>query len=271
MASRARSGAKAGQVVLRGRFRPGSRVRLVEVAGEHVLRSQGGRLLDVKRVDDDGCVKFTHGVVVGGRYILVGQVGGQPLEVRARGGEPGADAGSQLAQEPVRRDRVRLANGAWADEAPEREKPGAATVAPGPAQHQVPEGTVQRSDTPLGAATPVDPDETLPYPKQEDVEDGVFQMSDTKTGMATPIVDGPPRRQEDADDGKLLQRSDTPHGVTTPIPAGSSVDAKRERDSSARKGTHGEPTKVAAAPVEVSGSGSSRGSGRRPAKSKGKG
>jgi hypothetical protein len=136
----ASGGAGSGQVVLRGRFKPGSRVQLVEVAGEHVLRAQGGREVAEGVVGDDGCVAFSSGVKVGGRYFVVGRVDGFPLEVRCRGNRAGEES-TALAQEPVRSDRTRLANGAWSDEAPEAEAAPGAQVAPGPAQHQVPVGS----------------------------------------------------------------------------------------------------------------------------------
>lgn len=79
-------------------------------------------------------------------------------------------------------------------------------------------GTVpQRSSTPLGQATPVDPGEVHPKPRQEDVKQGVKQMSDTPTGEATPIVsEAGPEPQEDASK-RLKQRSDTEDGEQTPI------------------------------------------------------
>jgi hypothetical protein len=162
----ASGGAGSGQVVLRGRFKPGSRVQLVEVAGEHVLRAQGGREVAEGVVGDDGCVAFSSGVKVGGRYFVVGRVDGFPLEVRCRGNRAGEES-TALAQEPVRSDRTRLANGAWSDEAPEAEAAPGAQVAPGPAQHQVPSGQVQRSATALGVGTPMDPEETLPYARPD--------------------------------------------------------------------------------------------------------
>jgi hypothetical protein len=98
----------------------------------------------------------------------------------------------------------------------------------------VPEGTVQRSDTPLGIATPVDTDEVLPHPKQEDVERaGAALRHGDGAGDADPAgASGAPGGRQK---GELLQRSDTPHGVTTPIPAGDAVDAKLERTPARRR------------------------------------
>lgn len=75
----------------------------------------------------------------------------------------------------------------------------------------------QRSNTPLGQATPCDPDEPQPKPRQEDVPKRTKQMSATETGEATPIVEeAGPEPQEDASK-RLKQRSDTEEGEQTPI------------------------------------------------------
>lgn len=84
-------------------------------------------------------------------------------------------------------------------------------------QASVSDSTLQRSSTPLGQATPVDPDEPQPKPRQQDVKRGVKQMSDTPLGEATPIVEeAGPEPQEDAPK-RLKQRSDTEEGEQTPI------------------------------------------------------
>lgn len=238
-----------GQVTLRGRFRPGTEVRLVKVRDEAVLRSEGGKEVATATVDESGTVQFKSGVQVGGRYFVVGQVEGGPLEVRARG-RAADDPGEVLSQAPVTADRTRLADGTFVDEAPEREKAGFGGVGPAPGQHQAPEGTVQRSDTPRGSAHPHDPEEQAPYPRQEDVPDTVAQRSDTPTGMATPIVHDAPVAQGDVKAG-TWQRSDTPAGVATPIPKGDAIAAQEMRESADTKAGVGEPVKAAAAPPEV--------------------
>lgn len=239
------------QVTLRGRFRAGTRVRLVEVKDESVLRAEGGKLLDVKRVDEDGQVRFTKDVKKGGRYFVVGNVDGQPLEVRARG-NTAEEESAVLGQAPVQPDRVRLADGSFADETPERQKTPSREVQPAPRQDQVADGVVQRSDTPRGSAHPVDPEETLPYPRQEDVPDGVVQMSDTETGQATPIQSAVSMRQEDVPDN-VVQRSSTATGVATPIPKGDAVRAQQEKESADAKAMRGEPVRAAAEPLDVAG------------------
>jgi hypothetical protein len=141
------------QARLAGRFPPGTEVTLVEVGSAAVARAEGGREVDRQTVGDDGVVTFSKGVEVGGRYFAVGDVPPGPRrEVRIRG-NVGEDAVN--GQAPIQPDRVRLSDGSWSDEAPKREK--APFVPPGPrlGQHQVPEGTPQRSDTPTGVATPI--------------------------------------------------------------------------------------------------------------------
>lgn len=103
-----------GVVTLRGRFKPGARVRLVQVKDETVLRAEGGNELEARTVDEHGCVQF-EGVKVGGYFFLAGQIDGEPVEVRARGKEPDED-NPVLTHAPVRPERAKLASGAWADE-----------------------------------------------------------------------------------------------------------------------------------------------------------
>jgi hypothetical protein len=241
----------AGQITLRGRFSPGSQVRLVRVDGEHVLRAEGGEEVATKKVDDDGCVEFTTGVDVNARYFIVGQHQGFPLEVRARG-RAKDDPSEVLENAPTPRERVRLSDGSWADEAPEQHRKATyAEGAPHLAQTDVPKGTPQRSDTPRGSAHPLDPEEPTPYPSQEEerfTKGKVPQMSDTPLGMATPIDLGIAQRQEDVKKG-TPQRSDTPTGVATPIPQDGPVAAQEEKEASETKAKRGEPVKAAAAPL----------------------
>jgi hypothetical protein len=205
-------------------------------------------------------VTFSKGVEVGGRYFAVGDVPPGPRrEVRIRG-NVGEDAVN--GQAPVGPDRVRLSDGSWSDEAPKREK--APFVPPGPrlGQHQVPEGTPQRSDTPRGTAHPVDPKDQEPLRRQEDVPKGTPQMSDTRPrdvdgetvgggGEASELLVGP-QRQEDVPEG-TPQRSDTPTGVATPIPVGDSVEAWRRAESSQARESRGDWTRAHAEPLDAKG------------------
>lgn len=102
--------AEKGQVTLRGRFRPGTRVRLVKVSGPAALRAEGGELIEQKRVDADGTVQFTDGVEDGGRYFVVGYVDGFPVEVRIRGNTAGYED-SVSVQAPIQQDLVRHRDG----------------------------------------------------------------------------------------------------------------------------------------------------------------
>lgn len=243
-------------VVLRGRFTKGSIVRLVEVDGEHVLRSEGGREVDSKKVgEEDGIsvVKFSSGVKDGVRYFVSGYVDGTPLEVRVTGRKDAED--SVLAQAPVRPDRVRLSDGSWSDEAPEKRPVPKQEVGPHLGQDQVPKGTPQRSDTPRGSAHPNDPKEPVPFRDQSDVPKGTPQMSDTRPrevdgvqvgggGQATEIVQSH-QRQEDTHG--VPQRSDTLAGQATPIHAADAVEAQRAKESSRAKESRG--SRGAAEPI----------------------
>jgi hypothetical protein len=154
--------AKSGSATLRGRFQPGSEVRLVKVGGPHVLRpGPNDETVDTQTVDDDGCVSFSKGVTVGDRYFAVGYINGQPAEVRLTGRTSDEDAGSALAgYDPSGlRDRVRLSDGSWLDEAPEQHQKPAVEGATWKGQHQVPKGTLQRSDTPRGTAVVISEEE----------------------------------------------------------------------------------------------------------------
>jgi hypothetical protein len=123
--------AKQGQVTLRGRFGPGTHVRLVKVAHEGVLRSEGGELVDTGKVNAQGEVTFK-ALEVGSRYFVAGYVDGFLLEVRVTARE----ADDAVTQPAVAPDRVKLADGSFADEAPDEEKAPVGEVAPGPSQQQ---------------------------------------------------------------------------------------------------------------------------------------
>ncbi len=257
---------KNGQVTLRGRFPVGAVVRLVKVSGEHVLRPEGGEEIEVKTVSEEkdaprvGYVRFSNGVEAGCRYFVSGLVDGVPLDVRIRGREAG-DESEVLEQAPIQRDRQRLADGSWVDEAPSKESAPQILAAHADQRH-VPKGTVQRSDTPRGEAHPVDPKEKTPKRSQDDVGKGAVQMSDTRPrevdgvtfgggGEATELVLGP-QRQEDVPKG-VVQRSDTPTGVAQPIPAGDAVKQAQDRESSFAKETRGDWTRGGAEPIESKG------------------
>ena len=147
--------AKQGAVRLAGRFKPGTRVRLVKVRDERVMRSEGGREVATGTVGDDGVIEFGEGVEVGARYFACGYVDGTYLEVRLRGRDRDDDAVN--AQAPVGIDRVRLSDGSFLDSPPEQhQETGLPEGAVHRGQHQVPEGVVQRADSPRGQAYPIE-------------------------------------------------------------------------------------------------------------------
>jgi hypothetical protein len=241
------------KTTLRGRFSPGTVVSLHEVEDASVLRVDAGSdPVTTETVNKDGEVTFH--LEEGQRYIAAAYDRGFPREVRLTGRS--SDEMAAVEQQPVQADRVRLSDGSWADEEPERVKKDdmlALEAAPDLSQQQVPKGTPQRSDTPRGTAHPFDPEEPAPYESQDNVDDDVKQMSDTELGAAARIAVGP-QRQEDVPAG-VWQRSHTPTGVATPIPGGGPVAAQEAKESSLAKEMRGEPGRAAAEPLRTAAGG----------------
>lgn len=211
------------RVVLRGRFPVGSRVELVEVAGGHVMRSEGGKVLDdaeVREVDGVAEVRFEGRKVKDGGYFFVrGYTRDGLIDVRIRG-RSDDDEGGPVGQAPQGPVPVTLADGTrldaegvpthYADGSEiERAKSGL-----GPRQQDVPGDVLQRSDTPLGAATVIPQREKSPYPAVDEMKG--LKASDTPEGEAV-------RAQQTAGQGDVpegvQQMSDTPLGVAVPVPA----------------------------------------------------
>jgi hypothetical protein len=234
----------AGKVRLSGRFSPGTRVSLIKVRDETVLRAEGGEEVDAKRVKDDGTVEFS--ADVGQRYFVVGRQNGFPLEVRVTGRDDSDADDATLSQAPVTPDRTRMADGSWVDEPAELDEPKFEGY-PHLAQEQVKGKHVMRAYGERGSAHISDPKEPVPYGRQEDVGKGTVQMSDTETGQATP-VDVSYQKQEDVPNG-VWQRSATPTGLATPIPGGGPVEAQKAKESSHAKEARGEPVRAAAEPL----------------------
>jgi hypothetical protein len=149
-----------GSLTLRGRFTPGSSVRLVKVDGAHVMRpGPADETVDTQTVDKDGVLEFK-GVEAGTRYFAVGLNHGAPVEVRLTGKVSPDDANhAEMYGDNGLYQRTRLSDGKFLDE--EREHVGEPAVegATWLAQDQVAKGTVQRSDTPLGSAHPISAEE----------------------------------------------------------------------------------------------------------------
>lgn len=118
---------------------------------------------------------------------------------------------------------------------------------PHPKQEDIPDSQPQRSSTPAGQGTPVDPGEPQPRPSQSDVKPGTPQRSDTPKGEATPkdpaeLVPGAPQEGS----GSLLQRSDTPGGTQAPKPTVKSpVRQEEAREASVSKAQGSGTTAVA--------------------------
>lgn len=149
---------QGGSLKLHGRFPPGSTVRLVEVEGPHVLRpGPHHETVDTQEVDKDGVLEFSK-AEAGKRYFAVGYANGLPREVRLTG-KADADEGFLAGYEPVAAERVRLSDGSFLDEEPERKKQDVPEGATWQAQHHLPEGTLQRSNTPRGSAYPISAEE----------------------------------------------------------------------------------------------------------------
>jgi hypothetical protein len=180
--------AKRGSARLHGRFTPGSKVRLVKVDGPHVLRpGPADETADEQTVGDDGWVEFG-GLEAGERYFAVGQVHGQPVEVRltARAAD-GEDAShAEMYGDNGLVQRQRLSDGTFVDEPPDQgqgqDVPDGATWL---GQHQVPEDTLQRSNTPRGAAYPI---------SEEERERATRQWA--KQATTDPVVEPTPDPEE---------------------------------------------------------------------------
>lgn len=249
--------ASKGKVRLNGRFPAGTPVRLVRVEHAGVLRAGAAEAEDAATVGEDGSVEFP--AEVGARYLIVGYVDGFPLEVRVTGRES-SDVNSEVAQPPVQPDRVRLSDGSWADEAPERLKRADQPPfegAPHASQRMVGEGQVQRSDTIRGSAHPHDPEEPVPLPDISSKSKSQVLMSDTPLGTLHPAEVGA-QRQEDVPAG-TWQRSDTPTGVATPLPKGGPVKAQQEKESSESRAKRGTPQQAATQPLGTSRVGDAKG------------
>jgi hypothetical protein len=195
--------AKKGAARLHGRFSPGTEVRAVHVAGAHVTRpGAADETVETATVGDDGWVEFSN-LEMGERYFAVGQVHGQPVEARltpcAAGSEDASHA--EMYGDNGLAQRQRLSDGSFVDEPPEQHQdPDVPEGATWLSQTQVPKGTLQRSDTPRGAAAVISEEEreraTVQWRKQEPT-DAVVQE--------TPGADEHPARTAEEPDHKAAK------------------------------------------------------------------
>jgi hypothetical protein len=228
---------RKAQVRLTGRFPVGTTVELREVApGALPGGPPMGRVVSRAKTDRESVTVFEDGVQEGVRYQAVAEVDGVVRAVTVTGKVPAADKvrtarpPAELAgalEDPLGRDDFHEQE--FDGDLPELEAPGNM-----PRQDQA-RGELQRSSTPVGVATPMDPDETVPHLAQRDFADGkVLQRSDTEHGMATPIPDRPVTQAEASAAG-VWQASDTPVGTATPLRDGGPVLAKLAEDSPREK------------------------------------
>lgn len=187
--------AKQGSATLRGRFSPGTRVNLFEADGPHQLRpADGAEPVSTETVSKDGEVKFS-GLEVGSRYFAQATTPGGPELVRLTG-RASNDPNSVLEAAPVGYDRVRLADGSFVDEPPAQHQKQAVEGATWAGQHQVPKGTLQRTDTPRGTAYPISRREVERAEKQWRKQEPIDPVVEAVDGVQEPPAEAPARTAE---------------------------------------------------------------------------
>lgn len=197
----------------------GTKVEAVRKTGEFYA---GGKVEATAKVSP-GEVRFEN--LEEGRYWAVGEVNGANVvvsfwakEIPAQKKRTEASKSADLSTHPAVLNRE-IVTGPKGTKVSGRlvEEPVQKGVEPHPHLNQasIADSVPQRSQTPLGQATPVDPSEPQPKPRQDQVRKGTKQRSDTELGEATPVSDeAGPAKQEDF---KGQQRSDTETGEATPI------------------------------------------------------
>lgn len=229
--------AAKAQVTIHGRFPADTRVRLVPRNSDFF--NPPGNAVATAKVGKDSVVTFG-GLEDGEAFWVAAEVDEQwrsaavtakvPVAPKKRQDRPSTE---EAAPAPPRSPEIELDD--------TKLPKGETDPAPHMRQQDVPKGTVQRSDTPLGQATPIPAGEHSPTVPQSAVKKGTVQRSDTPFGEATPI---PPGELDVApapaqDDMKGLQRSDTPEGTAAPKPRGTSrrarTDAAKAKDASVVK------------------------------------
>ena len=248
-------------------FAPGSTVE-VHPRVTDTVPAAFGKAVKTAKVDNSGEVKLS-GLEPFGQYWLTGEnTDGQDRAVAVNiPGQLSADPSSQegLAEETrkraeamskIRSQAAHLQPASFTPASEARDlvgdvpkanfdkSKGEKEPAPHVKQADMPKGQPQRSATPLGQATPVDPNEWQPRVPQSAVKGP--QRSDTELGEATPVdpkEQEPGVRQEDA---KGPQRSDTETGQAEPVAKGSKVEIEKVKDSSVSTAVGATPTKAKA-------------------------
>lgn len=186
-------------VRLSGRFPAETKLELRRRSGRRFAESEP--IVARAKSGADSTVEFSGGgVVAGERYWIVGHVGDEVRAVQCTAKIPAP--AKERRERPGTRE-ARPHQRADPDWKVERITPAEVPVSLELPQRAVPAGTPQRSDTPLGTATPIPPGEVSPPPtdleqavslRQED-SDGP-QLSDTRTGEQAPVVVDPVRGAE---------------------------------------------------------------------------
>lgn len=191
--------ATKGSARLHGAFSPGTEVRVVHVAGAHVMRpGAGDETVGTSTVGKDGWVEFD-GLEGGERYFAVGYINGQPVERRLTARAATNDSShAEMYGDNGLVQRQRLSDGTFVDEPPEQHQeqdvPEGATWL---GQHQVPEGTLQRSDTPRGAAAVISAEE-----RERATRQWAKQATTDPVVEATPDPEEHPARTAEEPDQK---------------------------------------------------------------------
>jgi hypothetical protein len=194
--------ADQGVVEVRGELSPGSTAFLVQhLGGAWMEHLRFGEQVASATVSEQGDVRF-EGLPVAQRFWLCGE---------APQGPRNSQVTAKLQSSAGPFDGLGAPRGTF--ESVPREV-GERPESVGPRQQDVPADVLQRSDTPVGAATVIPSGERSPKPATGDVEGGL-RASDTPEGELEAATER--ARQDDVPDD-VLQRSSTPAGVATPIP-----------------------------------------------------
>lgn len=229
--------AAKAQVTIHGRFPAGTRVRLVPRNSDFF--NPPGAAVAAAKVDKSSEVTFS-GLEDGAPFWVAAEIDGSWRSAAVTAKVP-AEPKKRMPRPSTEDARPQQAPGAVAEPDDSKVAKGETDPAPHMRQQDVPKGTVQRSDTPLGMATPIPDGEHSPTVPQSALKKGTVQRSDTPLGEASPIppgeLDVAPAPEQD--DVKGLQRSDTPEGTAAPKPRGTSrrarTDAAKAKDSSVVK------------------------------------